>query len=90
MGTMKHPAFPNRDAHEYARLLLSERKRELQALKQRHGEKLTTTNDYLSCRRSLLEAIVELQNIVTGGPSTIRFRPVTSKGSSSDFVTKLN
>ncbi len=56
--------FQNRDGYEYARSLLRDRRQELQVLALRHRQKLTPTNDYLSCRRSLLEAIRELETLL--------------------------
>jgi len=50
--------------YEYISLLLRERKQELQVVELRHRQTLTPTNDYLSCRRSLLHAIKELETLL--------------------------
>jgi len=61
---MKQTAFQNIDGYEYARELLRARKQELQALELRHRQKLTPTNEYLSCRHSLLHGIHELETLL--------------------------
>jgi len=57
--------FQDRDEYEYARLLLTERKQELQVVSARHRQGLTPTSDYLSCHRSLLQAIRELETLLS-------------------------
>jgi len=61
--------FPNREVYAYARLLLQKRRLELQAvaLKHRRGRR-TVQSDYLTCRRSLLQAINELETLLRTDP----------------------
>jgi hypothetical protein len=62
--TMHQPVFPDREGYSYAKSLLEERKKELEALRARHESELIDLGDYSSCRRSLLGAINELEKIV--------------------------
>jgi hypothetical protein len=48
------------EGHEYTQSLLRERHRELQNLEIKHRLQQIPTSQYLSCRRSLLQAISEL------------------------------
>ncbi len=49
--------------YEYAQSLLRDRYRELQALEIRHHSEQIPTDEYVSCRRSLFQAISELSHI---------------------------
>jgi hypothetical protein len=60
---VEHHELRSCSPHEYVRLLLKERKRELHSLERRYGRKVVLANDYLSCRRSLLQAIHELETL---------------------------
>lgn len=88
---MHQQVFPNRERYMYAKRLLREREEELRALKERRECELIDFDDYSSCRRSLLRAINELEQIVaTGGQVKIDSPPGTSTVSCSDVVTKSN
>jgi hypothetical protein len=52
------------DKYKYAKLLLAERVAALQALDVTFQQGRTMTSDYLSCRRSLLQAIGELETLI--------------------------
>ena len=52
----------DRDDYEYVRVLLEERKRALQVLELE--QMMTPLSDYLSCRRSLLQAIKQLEGLL--------------------------
>jgi hypothetical protein len=56
------------DGDEYSSSLLRERQRELLILERKHRDQQIQTTDYLSCRRSLLQAIGELANLVRRCP----------------------
>jgi len=64
---MHQEAFPDREGYVYAKSLLQERKKELEALRARRESELIDLEDYSSCRRSLLRAISELERIVATG-----------------------
>jgi hypothetical protein len=49
--------------YEYAQSLLRDKHRELQSLEIRHQREQIPTDEYLSCRRALLQAISELSHI---------------------------
>ena len=54
--------------YEYAQSLLRDRHRELQALEIRHHSQQIPTEEYVSCRRALLQAISELSHIERDNP----------------------
>ena len=56
--------FPDRRELAYVRVLLRERRHQLQRLESGHRRMSTVTGDYASCRRSLLQAIQELKSIL--------------------------
>jgi hypothetical protein len=72
---MKPIAVLNRDGYEYSRWLLQEKKRELWTVELKHRNNLTPANEYFSCRRSLLQAINELENLLRTGPKGIQEEP---------------
>ena len=54
--------------YEYAQSLLRDRYRELQALEIRHHSEQIPTDEYVSCRRALFQAISELSHIERDNP----------------------
>ena len=56
------------EIHDYTQSLLRERHLELKNLEKKHYSQEISTSDYLSCRRSLLQAISELGRIECGEP----------------------
>lgn len=64
----KQAESPDREGYKYARFLLHDRQRELQALELKHRRMLILKTDYLSCRRSLLQAIDQLETVLLGDP----------------------
>lgn len=60
------------EEYEYPRLLLQEKRWELQALELKHRSNLMNTNEYLSCRRSILQGISELENLLLTEPKKPR------------------
>jgi len=60
--------FPDREEYTYPRALLRERMQELRALEFRYQGMATPPPDYVSCRRSLLQAIHELRTLLLADP----------------------
>ena len=60
-----------RDAFGYARLLLLERQQKLQALDLKYRGMRPPPRDYLSCRRSLLQAIYQLETLLRTAPKAV-------------------
>ena len=58
----------SRDAYRYARLLLLERQQALQALELKYRGIVPPPGDYLSLRRSLMQAIKELEILLLADP----------------------
>jgi hypothetical protein len=56
----------DRSGYRYAEFLLQEKQRELQALELRHSTMAISSEDYHSCRRSLLDAISQLEALLRG------------------------
>ncbi len=61
----------NRGGYRYARLLLLERQQELQALDLKYRGLLVLPRDYLSCRRSLQQAIDQLETLLRTEPKAV-------------------
>ena len=61
---MHQQVFQDREGCAYAESLLQERKKELRALRARHESELIDLENYSSCRRSLLQAINELETLL--------------------------
>ena len=59
-----------KEGYEYTLVLLRERHVELQKLEARHRRQQMPTDQYLSCRRSLLQGISELIAITAGDPGS--------------------
>jgi hypothetical protein len=70
--TLKQTAVMNCDEYAYPRLLLQEKRWELQALELKHKNNLMSTNEYLSCQRSVLQGIGELENLLLTDPKALR------------------
>ena len=60
--------FPSREEYAYARTLLQERLSELRILEFRYQGMPAPPSDYVSCRRSLLQAIQELRILLQADP----------------------
>lgn len=71
---MKLTAVLNCDEYEYPRLLLQEKRQELQALELKRRSNLMSANEYLSCHRSLLQGISELENLLLTDPKAFRMQ----------------
>jgi hypothetical protein len=56
----------DRSGYRYAEFLLQDKRRELQILKLRHSRMVISSEDYHSCRRSLLDAISQLEALLRG------------------------
>jgi hypothetical protein len=69
---IKQTAVMNCDEYAYPRLLLQEKRWELQALELKHKNKLMSTKEYLSCHRSILQGISELENLLLTDPKALR------------------
>jgi hypothetical protein len=69
---MKPTSVLNFDSYAYPRLLLQEKKLELQAIELKHGSNLMSENNYLSCHRSLLQGISELEKLLLNDPNAHR------------------
>lgn len=80
---MKETAFS--DEYEYTRVLLRERKQELQALELRHRQKLTPPDEYASCRRSLLQGIHELETLLRISQSSPKSYNLLRKASENRY-----
>ena len=55
----------DRKGSDYVHLLLQDKKRELRDLELKHSQALIGAEDYLSCRRSLLQAIAQLEELIS-------------------------
>ena len=60
---MNQTSRQNRDVHEYTRSLMQENQDRLQELKVLYEQKQISETDYLSCRRSLLQAMSQLEQV---------------------------
>jgi hypothetical protein len=61
----KETEFPNyREGYGYARRQVRERRRDLEALELEYRLMLILPGEYWSCRRSLWEAILELETLL--------------------------
>ena len=69
---MKPTAVLNFDGYAYPRLLLQEKRLELQALESKHRSNLMSEKKYLSCQRSLLQGISELEKLLLNDPKAHR------------------
>jgi hypothetical protein len=70
----EHMQLLNRKGDEYLKFLLKERQWELQVLELNHRR--MEANDLRSCRRSLIQAIGELELLLHDDPATsARLRP---------------
>ena len=58
----EHTEHLNGGSNKYLRLLLKDRQQELQALERKHHWMLKS--NFLSCRRSLLQAIDEIETVL--------------------------
>jgi len=56
----------NPTVHDYVRFLVEDKQRELQLLESRHRRGLIQPDDYRSCRRSLMQAIGQLEALSCG------------------------
>lgn len=56
----------DRNGYNYARVLVQDKQRELQSLERRYSRTLIPPEDYHSCRRSLLQAINQLETLLRG------------------------
>lgn len=61
---MNQIASQNRDVFEYTRSLLHEKEECLRAVKLQYEQNQISAGDYLSCQRSLLQAISQLQELM--------------------------
>jgi hypothetical protein len=61
----------NRGGYGYARLLLLERQQELRILDLKYRGMLPLPRNYLSCRRSLLQAIDQLETLLRTEPEAV-------------------
>jgi hypothetical protein len=61
----------DRGAYGYARLLLLDRQQELQDLDLKYRGMQPPPRDYLSCRRSLLQAINQLETLLRTDPEAV-------------------
>jgi hypothetical protein len=73
---INQPKPVSQEPYEYAKSLMLDRQRLLQALELRHQQREVPPAEYLSCRRSLLQAIKELGSILLNDPG--RRKPTTS------------
>jgi hypothetical protein len=55
-----------RSGYSYVKFLLQDKQRELRSLERRYSRKLIPSEDYDSCRRSLLQAINQLETLLRG------------------------
>ena len=60
----------DREGYRYAELLLRERQQVLDALDREYRGIAPPPGDYLSCRRSLLQAIDQLETLMQSDPKT--------------------
>ena len=60
----------DRSGYKYAKFLLQDKQRELRSLERKHSLKLIASGDYHSCRRSLLQAINQLETLLRGDTRT--------------------
>ena len=56
----------DRSGYKYAKFLLQDKQRELRYLDLKHSQMLIPSDDYHSCRRSLLQAISQLESLLRG------------------------
>jgi hypothetical protein len=56
----------HRSGYEYAKSLLQDKQRELRCLELRRSLMVIPREDYHSCRRSLLQAISQLETLLRG------------------------
>ena len=56
--------FPNRETLEYTKSLLEERVQTLRGLELKYQRLLLPPSEYLSCRRSLLQGMAELESLL--------------------------
>jgi len=56
----------DRSGYKYAKFLLQDKQLELRSLELKHSRKLIPSGDYYSCRRSLLQAINQLETLLRG------------------------
>jgi len=56
--------YQDRSGYEYARFLLQDKQRELRYLELRYSRTLISSEYYHSCRRSLLQAISQLESLL--------------------------
>ena len=61
----------HREAYGYAKLLLLERQQDLEALDLKYSGVALLSSDYLSCRRSLLQAINQLETLLRSDPEAV-------------------
>ena len=55
-----------RGGYNYARFLLQDKQREMRSLERKYSRLLISSKDYHSCRRSLLQAISQLETLLRG------------------------
>jgi len=72
---------PDRGGYEYAKFLLHDKQRELRYLKLKHSRRLISSQDYDSCRRSLLQGIKQLKTLLRSEP-----KPLNDSGECSATV----
>lgn len=65
----------DRKDYKYVHFLLQDKQRELQELEEKHQQLLISTEDYLSCRRSLLQAVGQLEALL-GENDTGMMKPI--------------
>ena len=63
-GSTMLKAESTAEGHKYTSVLLRERAQELEVLEQRHQGGQLSHDEYRSCRRALLQAISEINNVV--------------------------
>ena len=61
----------HREAYGYAKLLLLERQQDLEALDLKYSGVALLSREYLSCRRSLLQAINQLERLLRSDPEAV-------------------
>jgi len=54
----------SREGYEYVNVLLQDKQQELRDLEVKYERTLIGTEDYLTCRRSLLQAVAQLEELI--------------------------
>lgn len=77
----------DRSGYKYAKFLLQDKQRELRSLELKHSRKLIPSGDYYSCRRSLLQAISQLETLLRGDTRPVRREASAAAGNNCHLHT---